>query len=137
MSDLIPDTEWALREWLRVRLGTGVKVWFDVPSGTPTFPIVTVGGRIGGGPDVSGILDQPRITFAVWGGPGGDGRKLARETMTALVGVLESAENVPLDAATYAYGIVVDSIQWLPDETDRDNRLARYVVDASLAVRSL
>ena len=136
MSDLVPDTEWSLREWLRAELPT-VKTWFDVPNGTPTFPLITIGGRIGGAPDTDGTLDHPRISFSVWGGPGGNGRKSARETMSALVDLIATAENVPLDAETYAYGGVVDSVLWLPDESDPDNRLARYIVDASFTVRSV
>jgi len=133
-ADLIPDTEWSLREWLRAQLPT-IKVWFDVPSGTPTFPLITLGGRIGGAPDQ--ILDHPRMSFSVWGGPGGNGRKLSRTAMSALVELLNSAENIPLDADTFAYGAVVDSVLWLPDESDPDNRIARYVVDASFTVRSI
>lgn len=132
-AELIPDTEWSLREWLRVKLPT-VKVWFDVPSGTPTFPLITIGGRIGGAPDA--MVDNPRLSFSVWGGPGGNGRKLARTAMSALVELVQTCENVPLDAETYAYGGTVDSILWLPDDSDSDNRLARYVVDVSFTVRS-
>lgn len=132
-AELIPDTEWSLREWLRAELPT-IKTWFDVPAGTPTFPLITIGGRIGGAPDA--ILDYPRVSFSVWGGPGGNGRKLARTAMSALVELIQAAENTPLDAETYAYGGTVDSVLWLPDESDSANRLARYVVDVSFTVRS-
>jgi hypothetical protein len=134
-AEIVPDVEWALREWLRAEL-PAIKVWLDVPKGTPTFPLIVIGGRIGGAPDRYVPIDQPRVSFSVWGGPGGNGRKLARDVMSLLVDTIVTAESVLLDLNTFSYGAAVESIMWLPDDSDPDNVLARYVVDVTFGVRS-
>lgn len=136
MTEVIPDTEWALRGYLRAQLGSTVKVWLDKPKGTPAFPMVVIVGRIGGGPDPYVPVDAPRISLEVWGSPGGDGRKTARDTMSALVDVLHRLEGEALDAGTVAYGASDIKVVWMPDRSDPDNVIPRYVVDATVFVRS-
>jgi hypothetical protein len=138
LADLIPDSEWSIRSWLRSELPT-VGVYFDPPKGgNVKFPLITIPGRIGGIPDVYlPFLDNPRISFQIWGGTGGGGRDQARQVMSLLAELLVTSENIPLDAQTYAYGATIDLVTWSPDDSDPDNVLARYVLDATLAVRSL
>ena len=135
MVELIPDTEWAIREWLRTELA-GIKSWFGTPKGSPSYPYIEIVGRIGGAPDVYTPLDNPRVSFACWGGPGGGGRELAVNAMRDLVELIHDTEATLLDPETFGYTGTVDSILWTPDDSDPDNSLARYIVDATFAVRS-
>lgn len=126
------DTEGAVRTWLRthpllVAAGNGDRVFFGIPAGI-TYPIITV-GRIGGGPN-GGLapLDNPRLSFSVWGNT----KKTAADVVLALVSAIEQLENEPLDAATFGHGATVDTILWLPERgTEGDADKPRYIVDAT------
>lgn len=136
MVDAFVDTEWALRDYLRAELPAR-KVWFAEPPGKPTFPMIVITGRIGGPLAAYAPTDTPRISFSVWGGPGGDGRHAAVLATQDLTRVLWEIENVALNAEVFCYGATVDSIIWAPDASDSDNPLPRYIVDVTLAVRPI
>jgi hypothetical protein len=132
------DSELAIRDWLRTQTSPTVKVWFDMPKGDPSFPLITIGGRIGGAPDQYVPTDEPRISFQVWGGAmPGQGRQNAIAALGELVTALESVTGLALNASVYAYEARVDSMLWLPDDSDPDNVLARYVVDTTWLIRSV
>jgi hypothetical protein len=135
-SVFVADVEWAMRTWLRIQAGPSIKIWLGQPQGDPTFPMIVINGRLGGSPDLDVPLDQPRMTFDCWGPPGGGGRKQALDAMRVLVTSLTGIENTVLDADTFAYGAYDITVRWAPDATDPDNVIPRYVVDASLTLRS-
>lgn len=135
-SEIIPDTEWALREWLRTEL-PAVKVYMDPPrGGNATFPMITLGGRLGGGLDSTRSMDQPFISFSVWGSPGGAGRAQAQQTVSLLAEAIEGADNIDITPDVHLYGGRVDNLSWRPDDSDPDNVIPRYVLDATFGVRS-
>jgi hypothetical protein len=131
----LTDWEWSLREWVRDQLPS-VKTWFEPPKGSPSTPMITISGQIGGGPDAYLPIDSPRVSFSIWGPPGGDGRKAAGDIMRDLVHDLDNV-NGPLDDETYCYGASGIGIIWAPDRSDPDNVLPRYIVDATLTTRAV
>lgn len=131
----LSDADWALRAYLRATLGPTRKVWSAFPTGTPTFPLIVIQGRVGGGPDGSVPVDNPRVSFQVWGANGGEGRKAMQDLTKLLVEALGDLENKPLDANTYAYGVSGINVIWLPDDSDPDNVLPRNIVDVSVMLR--
>lgn len=121
------DCENEVRVWLRglALTGVGTRVFFDVPDGTPTYPLITV-ARIGGGAQRGEApLEDPRLSFQVWA-------KTKLEAANAaldLANALREAQSVLLLEHTYAYGFEDITILWLPDAT---SGLPRYVVDCVL-----
>jgi hypothetical protein len=134
MSELT-DWEWSLREWARDQFPES-KVWFEPPKGSPVVPMITISGQIGGKPDDYLPIDNPRVSFSVWGPPGGDGRKAAVDLKNDLVERLRALGG-PLDDETYGFGARIDSVLWAPDRSDPTNVLPRYIVDATLATRAI
>ena len=136
MSDSeLPDWEWSLREWLRTTFPDD-KIWFDPPKGTPSVPMITFSGQIGGRPDADMPIDYPRTSISIWGPPGGDGRKAAVDLKNELVDALSGLSG-NLDGETYGFGARIDSVLWAPDRSDPNNVIPRYIVDVSLAVRAV
>jgi hypothetical protein len=136
VEEILTDEEWALRFWLRAEFGPATKIYFKEPTGTPSFPLVVIWGRIGGAPMAGFPIDQPRVSFHCWGGPGGGGRGLAVQARNKLVTLLNGVADTLLDPTTVAMWATVDSVQWTPDESDESNPLARFTVDATLGIRS-
>jgi hypothetical protein len=143
LPDVLSDEEWALRAWLRAQTWTvDTFVAMGLPKGPGKFPTVEIVGRIGGGPEAVAPIDRPRVSFGCWGGPGGNGRSLAVTARNDLVGFLHTLEESEIAPATedgpgpYVFTAYDITALWVPDETDPNNPLARYVVDATLAVRS-
>lgn len=137
--EAVVDIEWALREWLRAHptKDAGTKVWLGTPNGTPTFPYIEIVGRIGGTVDDYADVESPRISFAVWGGPGGSGHENAVLAMQWLVRALKGlAGETLLSEETYGYGASDFTILRADDKSDPSNKLARYIVDATITVRS-
>lgn len=132
----VSDADWAFRTYLRATLGPTIGVWSAKPKGTPSFPMIIINGRLGGGPEPGIPMDNPRLSFDVWGEASGNGRRQAVVAMKALVGALGDLDNEMLDPETYGFGAYDISVRWLPDESDPDNVLPRYVVDASMTLRS-
>ena len=128
------DWEWSLREWLRA-IFPDEKVWFDPPRGTPSAPMITISGQIGGGPDNYVPVDNPRVSFTIWGPPGGDGRQQAVDLKNDIVEELRALGG-NLDLDTYAFGARIDQVLWAPDRSDPNNVIPRYIVDALLSVRA-
>lgn len=127
------DAEGALRTYLRAQTsGTFAgRVFFDVPLGTPTFPLAVI-GRIGGGPQPGEApVEDVRVSIDVWAQSKKDAIDAAREVVGVITGICSTA----LDAETFGYNGQVDSVIWLP-QVDVDRRLARYVVDATVTVRA-
>lgn len=128
-----PDAEGASRTYLRAQTSDRLvgRVFFDVPLGNPTFPLATVSllnlvPQQGEAP-----LFDAHISMDVWG----QSKKDAIDATLEIVGVITGIRSVLLDAATFGYNGQVDSVIWLP-QVDVDRRLARYVIDATLTVRS-
>jgi hypothetical protein len=129
------DWEWSFREWLRATFPED-KVWFDPPRGTPSVPMITITGQIGGRPHDYLPIDNPRTSLTVWGPPGGDGRKAAVDLKNDLVEALMELNNELLDDDAFAFGARVDSILWAPERSDPNNVIPRYIVDLTLSVRA-
>lgn len=118
-----PDTEHALRDWLRTRpvlTARSVAVHFGIPDAVPSN-LITV-GRVGGAP--GSIWDEGRYSFACWG----QTKKAASDTARDLAGLLTIDDPVLIGNGTKIMGATVDLMLWLPaPDTDR----ARYIVDVS------
>jgi hypothetical protein len=143
MTITFVDAEWALRDFLRdhssfASLDRQPKVWLEMPEeGKRTWPMITV-SRIGGGPENNNKpADNPRVSFQVWGGPGGEGRYHATEVTNALMGILHGLENEYLDEETAGLSALDITAYWNPDRSNPENILARYTVDATVKVRGV
>lgn len=125
-----PDTEGAVRTWLKTKTEitskVGTRVFFGYPEGTPATPLIVL-ARVGGAPQRSEApVDVALLQFDCWGT--GRNKAQATDVMLALVGVLESMQaGVTLDSTTRGFGSAVESSPWLPEPTSDQ---ARYVVTA-------
>lgn len=130
---MFTDTELAMRDYLRThQLITGkCGVFMGIPD-KPSFPLIAV-SQIGDRTDTNIPIEYPRLSLAVWG----TNKKECKDLVRALKEVFFTANNVQLDASTHAYGITVDNILWLPDYSDPENKLSRYVVDITVMVRAI
>ena len=132
MSDEIPDTEDAARSWARTAVaGVAGRVFFGFPAGEPALPLLTV-ARISGSTDPDPAIDYPRLTWSVWGRNKKDAADVMRQLIAALRGI-NSSGGVLLNATTWCYQVEDIFTVWLPDD---EAKLARYVVDVTLTVRT-
>lgn len=125
--DAFPDVENEIRVWARQLSlpGVGTRVFFSMPEGSPAFPLITV-ARIGGGPQRGEApLEDPRLSFDVWGKT----KKEASDAARALANALREAQSVLLEEHVYSYGFEYITLLWSPDEKAK---LARYIVDCTL-----
>ena len=136
--DQFPDTEGAIRSWLRdqlaVRAVVGNRVFFGVPKAATeaTFPLVTV-QLVSTVPDPSEApIDRSLIQIDCWGSldASGNGQKAAA---TALVNTIRAlchsiTQPTPMGTVT-VFGCNVESVTWLPDPT---NDRPRYSVTAEV-----
>jgi hypothetical protein len=121
-----PDTEAAVKAAAKAALPElAGRVFYAVPKGNPTLPLLTVAHISGGPDDGEAPLDVPRLTFSCWG----KNKEDASNLRLALVGWLRSLNSVMLDPTTFCYGVTGIFITWQPDD-----QLARYVVDATFSV---
>jgi hypothetical protein len=128
---LVPDTEFGAKTWAKAEpllAALGGRVFFAVPEGSPTFPLVTV-SQISGSIENYVPIDHPRLTFEVWDLT----KRGAADLKRALITALWRVNNVQLDASTFCYNVDDITSLWLPDN---EARLARYVVDATFHVRA-
>jgi hypothetical protein len=131
MVSTYPDTEAAVKAAAKTALPVlAGRVFYSVPEGTPALPLLTV-ALISGGPDNGEApLDRPRLTFSCWGKTKLEASDLYRDLVTWL----RRLDSVQLDSSTFCYGVTDIFATWQPDD---EARLARYVVDATLTVRSI
>lgn len=128
-----PDIEYAAKKWaqtdpLLTPLVAG-RVFFAFPAGTPTYPLLTV-AIISGTFDAGVPVALPRLTFDCWG----QTKQQASDLRRALTTALRSLDNVALTPDVHCYETTDIFYTWQPDN---EAKLARYVVDATLAVRNL
>lgn len=131
MTGLIPDAEFGAKTWAKAEpllAALGGRVFFAVPEGSPTFPLVTV-AQVSGQFDPSAPVDHPRLSFDVWDLT----KKGASDLKRALIEALFTLNHSQLDPSTYCYYVDDITSVWLPDN---EARLARYVVDATFHVRA-
>lgn len=133
MSDW-PDTEGAVRTWLRNQTGVqavvATRIYFGVPKPTATYPLVTV-QRIGGGPTAGDApVDAAMLQIDVWGDKhaNGNGNKAGCWTVSAAVLAALEVVNDTLIATSVRAAINVESVIWAPDPTDDR---PRYVITAT------
>lgn len=141
ITEVFPDTEGAMRAWLRshtaVSALVGARVFFGIPKKNPTFPLITV-QRIGGGDDVSDApLDIALLQIDCWGEIDASGNGV-KAGATALVNAVRTAlravgTDTQLTTGVTAHGVNVESVLWLPDP---DNDRPRYSVTAEVAAIS-
>jgi len=143
-TDLLPDAENAHRVWLRNKVAlVGTRVFFvfpekgrplvrespDEPPGPGDKPALITLQRTGGAPQLGeALLDDLRLDYDVWA----LNKKDASTAMRSLVSLLRSTAGILLDGSTYLYGVQVESVLWVPDDTAK---LARYVVTGTSTVR--
>lgn len=130
-ATVFTDAEAAVRTWLRQELtDLDGRVFFAIPDGSPTFPLITV-GRLGGGPQIGEAeLEDVRLECQVWA----KNKKTAVDVVRALTSLVFTAADVALDPEVWCYGFTVDSVTWAPDPSVK---LSRYVVDLTATVRVL
>lgn len=139
----MPDTEGALRTWLRaqdaVEAIVAHRVFFGVPRGAAEadFPMITL-GRVGGGDDPSDVpIDNCTLQVSCWGSIDSRGNPI-KASATELVNAVRSAvravrSRISLTADVDALGITVESVVWLPDP---DNDRPRYVMTVDVMALS-
>jgi hypothetical protein len=136
-----PDTEGALRDWLReqpsLQALVARRVFFGVPRNARQWPLVTV-QRVGGAEDISEApVDRALVQIDVWGEIDGSGNGDKAGT-TAVVNALRSLlgsvkHRTPLNATVDALGVTVAGVAWVPDPADDR---PRYVVTAEVTAVS-
>jgi hypothetical protein len=88
-----PDTEAAVKAAAKAALPElAGRVFYAVPKGNPTLPLLTVAHISGGPDDGEAPLDVPRLTFSCWG----KNKEDASNLRLALVGWLRSLNSVML-----------------------------------------
>lgn len=132
MTDEYPDTEGAVREWLRTR-GlplVGEHVYFGIPTSKPA-EFVTI-GRIGGGPVAGSLLplDVARLSLTCWG----SSKKKASDIANAVVSEVRAIEATPFTSGVVGHGGEVDSVLWQPAA---DTDTPRYIVDVTITAQAL
>lgn len=130
MSDIEGGVRDHLREDTAVAALVGTRVFFGVPENA-TWPLITV-QRVGGGDDSGDApLDQPLVQIACWGAM--RNKSQARAVADAVRAWARSIRRATdLNTEVTAYGAVVESDLWAPDDTDRP----RYVITASVMSRA-
>lgn len=136
MAEALPDVEGGVRDYLRTAGVCSGRVYFGVPTGTPTYPLCTV-QRVGGGDDPSEApIDGALIQIDVWGRVDAAQHTDKAEARTAANAVRAALYAIrgktALNASTIAYGAAVEADLWAPDPTDR----ARYSITALVTARA-
>lgn len=136
MTGPLTDAEQAVREWVKTSsgiAGPGLPLTNGAHIGhisSPATATVAELARVGGGPDGSGYLDQPRISAQVYGPTREVAFAAAQSFGNALAGLAERPATLAgIGKIFAAFGI---TILWAPD----GNR-ARYLVDAELQIAAL
>jgi hypothetical protein len=132
----VPDVEGAVRDYLRDQDVCDGRVYFGVPTGSPTYPLATV-QRVGGGDDPSEApIDQALIQIDVWGRVDAAGHTDKAEARTAADAVRAALHAIrgatALSETCTAYGAAVEADLWAPDPTDR----GRYSITALVTART-
>jgi hypothetical protein len=121
----VPDVEYAAKKWTQTAVpSVAGRVFFAVPAGTPTLPLVTV-ALVGGDADTVAGIDFPRLSWRIWGRT----KKEASDGRRELVTALQRLEGDLLDVGCWCAEANTIVSLWLPDD---EAKLASYVVDATL-----
>jgi hypothetical protein len=124
---VVPDVEYAVKKWTQTAVpSVGGRVFFAVPAGTPTFPLV-VCSLVGGTTDDVAGVEFPRMSWRIWGRT----KKEASDGRRELVTALQRIQGELLDATTWCSSADTIVSLWLPDD---EAKLASYAVDATLVV---
>jgi hypothetical protein len=136
--DAFPDTEGAIRTWLRAQPAVtalvGQRVFFGIPKAATeaTFPLVTV-QLVSTVPDPSEApVDRSLIQIDCWGSldASGNGQKAAATALVNTIRALLHSITQPTPMGTVTvFGANVESVTWLPDPT---NDRPRYVLTAEV-----
>ena len=137
--DAFPDTEGAIRGWLRdqvaVRAVVGNRVFFGVPKAATeaTFPLITV-QLVSTIPDGASDapLDRALLQIDCWGSidASGNGQKATCSALVNTVRALLHSITQPTPMGTVTvFGCNVESVTWLPDPA---NDRPRYSVTAEV-----
>lgn len=126
---MFTDIEGLAREWVRdlALPSIGNRAWFGIPDGTPAMPL-TVVMRVGGRPQPGEApLEDPRLSFDVWGRT----KESAANATIEMCSAFAVAEGIMLGDHVKLWGIQIDSVIWRPDDKAK---LARYVIDSTWTV---
>jgi hypothetical protein len=141
--DAFPDTEGAIRTWLRAQPAVtalvGQRVFFGIPKGATeaTFPLISV-QLVSTVPDPSEApIDRALLQIDCWGSldASGNGQKAAATALVNTVRALLHSITQPTPMGTVTvFGCNVESVTWLPDPT---NDRPRYSLSAEVtAIRT-
>lgn len=133
---LPPDTEGAMRAYLRAHAGVTVtfagRVFFGVPDTLTVYPVVAL-GRIGGGRGPSGNTDNALLQVDVWGGI--HDKAGCWEATAVVLGAIAELDatpaTIPGKARLHSPG--ASSWAWLPSDDER-SRYSITVPVTALAV---
>lgn len=130
IADAIPDVEYAAKKWTQTAVpSVSGRVFFAVPAGTPTLPLVAL-SLVGGTTDTVAGIEYPRLSWRVWGRT----KKEASDGRRELVTALQRIQGVLLDEGCWCAEANTIVSLWLPDD---EAKLASYVIDATLVVYSV
>ena len=137
--DAFPDTEGALRTWLRSQTSitalVGQRVFFGVPKRATetTVPLLTV-QLVSTIPETSDApLDRALIQIDCWGSidTSGNGQKATATSLVNTVRALLHSITQPTPMGTVTvFGCNVESVTWLPDPA---NDRPRYSLTAEVS----
>lgn len=133
-----PDTEGALRSWLREQEQltdlVAKRIFLGVPTNA-TFPLISI-QQVGGGPQAGEApVEDALIQFDCWayGREGHWNKVQLAEVKNVLTGLLQAMNNVALDSSTTGYGAKVLSVV---ATTDQPDGRPRYIVTAQVTART-
>jgi hypothetical protein len=135
--ETIPDTEGAMRTWLRAQSNitalVGNRVFLGgIPQQT-AFPLIVL-HQIGGADDESEApVDNAVITFQCWAATKASASAVTRALRASLQSIRGATD---LDANTRCFGAFVDLTLWQPDPSATINN-ARYIVTARVTAIAL
>lgn len=137
-----PDVLGDLRTWCRALPGLSSisgRVFFHIPTTTPTFPLVRL-YLVGGGPDGNEApVENIRVAFEIWGRPLRGGGATGPGTygdITALMLAIKAGLHDlvgPIGTTTVVLNAEATNVLQSPDP---DTGAPRFIVDALLTVHA-
>lgn len=130
----LPDTEGALRSWLRLNTNiaalVGDRVYFAMPEqDAPELPLI-VFYRVGGLPDLMGQV-YPDFIIEAWDRNKHDASNLA----TVVAGEIQDSNHRP-PVVVDGVKVMAGTVNFGPVPSGGTNRAKRYRVDSSFHMRS-
>lgn len=123
---VMPDTEAALRSWLREYqpLNTLIekRVFFGVPKGTTAYPLVTMKLVSNTTQRTDANIFDSRISFDCWAAT----KNIAFQVAQLLVQALDEIRMTRLNSQVIGYGCSGINVVWYADPADDT---PRYIVD--------